>query len=155
MKAMLVILALARAGDGCGSSSVPAAGSGGSAGSDRVAAALERFAAGGSATGSAAGSATRIAAVAEKPAKAAKPATSSGTWKNYFPEDGPRWTAARMRDVIEFENGKDTWDNGSVRKKPAMTYYGDIYVAYRCHDRDGCGSENGNQWTPIGWWLNN
>jgi hypothetical protein len=25
-----------------------------------------------------------------------------------------------MRDVIEFENGKDTWDNGSVRKKPML-----------------------------------
>jgi hypothetical protein len=157
---MLVILALVRGGDGCGSSA-PAAGSGGSAaGSDKVAAALERFAAGSAADGSAVGSAATslAAAAAGKPAKAAPAATtkSGDGWKNYFPEYGPRWGAARMREVIQFEYNKDTWDNGSVRKEAGETYYGSIYVAYRCDNRNGCPKRGtGQGWKPIAWWLNN
>lgn len=85
--------------------------------------------------------------VAAKPAPA-KPARR----KNARPGDGPHLGQAEMERIPDFENGKERWDYGSVRKRGAMTYGGDIYLAERCDEKDGCeGRSRG--WKPAGWWM--
>jgi len=95
----------------------------------------------------------------DPPAKAAAKPTSAKPslkpkpkWENYFPEYGPR-KGAELMQIPDFEYSKDRWDYLSIRKSGAMTYYGSIYVEYRCDDKDGCDRDT-SDWKAIAWYLN-
>jgi hypothetical protein len=95
----------------------------------------------------------------DPPAKsAAKPSSAKPTlkpkpkWENYLPGFGPR-LGREVMNIPDFEYNKDRWDYLSIRKSAGMTYYGDVYVKYRCDDKDGC-ERNTSYWKAIGWYLN-
>jgi hypothetical protein len=96
--------------------------------------------------------------VGAKPEPAAKSSSAKPTlkpkpkWENYFPEYGPR-KGAELMQIPDFEYNKDRWDYLSVRKEGGNTYYGSIYVEYRCDNKDGC-ERNTSYWRAIAWYLN-
>lgn len=83
-----------------------------------------------------------------KPTLAPKPAKA----KNVLPEYGPQ-RGEELTKIPDFESNHDRWDYGSIRKRALQNYYGSIYVAYRCDERDGCVDEGAMGWTPVGWHL--
>lgn len=87
---------------------------------------------------------------------AAKPslAPKSAKRKNLYPGLGPE-RGAELMNTPDFESNKETWDYASVRKERGEGYYGTLYTAYRCDDRDGCKGAvgRGARWTAVGWHL--
>jgi hypothetical protein len=83
-----------------------------------------------------------------KPTLAPRPAKA----KNVLPEYGPQ-RGEELTRIPDFESNHDRWDYGTTRKRALQNYYGSIYVAYRCDERDGCEGAGATGWTPVGWYL--